>query len=65
MLLYIKNTYVEMLAFNVFAKEKLGGMQFVIIRKHFSLKRGEACDPFCFSSPSVPIKAVFLQLILS
>lgn len=31
----------------------------------FSLKCGEACDPFCFSSPSVPIKAVFLQQILS
>lgn len=40
-------------------------MQFLIIRKHFSLKCGEACSPFCFSTPLVPIKAVFLQRILS
>ncbi len=56
----LKKTFVEMLALNAIAREKLGGMQFLIIRKQFSLKCDEACDPFCFSSPSVPIKAVFL-----
>lgn len=64
----VTNTYVEMLAFTAFAKEKLGGMHFLIIRKRFFfflLKCSEACDPVCFSSPSVPIKAVFLQQILS
>lgn len=36
-----------------------------MIHTRFSLKCGEACGSFCFSSPSVPIKAVFLQQILS
>lgn len=31
----VKNTYVEMLALNAFAKEKQGGMHFLIIRKRF------------------------------
>lgn len=31
----VKNTCVEMLALNAFAKEKLGGMHFLIIRKFF------------------------------
>lgn len=47
------------------AIQKLGSFQYLIIRKRFSLKCREACSPFCFSTPSVPIKAVFLQQILS
>lgn len=47
------------------ATEELGEMQFVIICKHFPPEWDEACDPFCSSSPSLPIKAVFLQPIVS
>lgn len=48
-----------MLASNAFAKEKLGGMQFLIIRKHFSQKCGEACNPSASLPPQYQLKLFF------